>query len=129
MKFILKIASIALFFYTVIFILIYIAEDRKNASVLTEIIDPSTAIDSIRGNAKETIVLTPTLEQPFKSANFVLPMGSYGLEVGTNNQSSFINVGNVSPINIEKYGSKYSVFFIDPLRDNKTIFKFDGLNI
>jgi hypothetical protein len=129
MRILKKIAIIILTLYTSIVISVYFAEDWKSASSLTKIIDPFTAIDSIRGYAKETIVLTPTLEQPFKTANFVSPKGSYGLEVRPNNQPSVIEAGNVLPVNIEKHGSKFSVFYIDPIRQNKTQFKFDDVNI
>lgn len=129
MRILKKIAIIILTLYTSIVISVYFAEDWKSASSPTKIIDPFTAIDSIRGYAKETIVLTPTLEQPFKTANFVSPKGSYGLEVRPNNQPSVIEAGNVLPVNIEKHGSKFSVFYIDPIRQNKTQFKFDDVNI
>jgi hypothetical protein len=128
-----KIVIFALIFYCLIAISVYFAENwkssSKSSSPLTKIIDPSTAIDSIRGYAKETIVLTPTLEQPFKSENFVPPISSYGLQVRPNNQSSVIEAGNVLPVNIEKHGSKYSFFSIDPISKNKILFAFGDVNI
>lgn len=129
MKTLKKIAILILTLYASIVISVYFAEDWKSASSSAKIIDPFTAIDSIRGYAKETIVLTPTLEQPFKSANFISPLGSYGLEVRPNNQASVIEVGNFLPVNIERHGSKYSVFYIDPIRQYKKLFKFDDVNI
>lgn len=92
MKILQKIAIITLIFYISFFISVYFAENWKSASSSSKIIDPSIAIDSIRGNAKETIVLTPTLEQPFASETFVSPISSYGLEIRPNNQSSIIEL-------------------------------------
>ena len=107
MRISLKLCIVLSIFFT--FTMFYWSTNKESLNVT----DPALAIHSISGKAKETILLTPSLEHTYRSTNFVAPMKSYGLELNPGNLPSIVNLDIKSPITIEKYGSKYLYFNID----------------
>jgi hypothetical protein len=107
-----KIALAALIFTTLIITLVYRPKHWGKAALSTESINPSEAVYSISGYAKETILLTPNLEPNFRATNFTTPLKSYGLELLPGNKASKINLDIPLPITIEKSDSKYLYSYI-----------------
>lgn len=106
------------------FTMFYWSTNKESLNVT----DPALAIHSISGKAKETILLTPSLEYTYRSTNFVAPMKSYGLELNPGNLPSIVNLDIKSPITIEKYGSKYLYFNIDKVSGEQKV-RYDGKEI
>ena len=112
MKPILKIAFIALILVTLFITLVYGYKNWGKPTSSTESINPSEAIHSVSGYAKETILLTPNLEHNFRANNFLIPLKSYGLELSAGNIASKINLDIPLPITIEKFNQKYLYSYI-----------------
>jgi len=104
--------------------LVYYSEGSSE-SFSKKDLDPSMAIHSVNGTAKETILLTPNLEHPYRSTNFISPMVGYGLELRPSRRPQLIPTSENTPIYMDRMGGLYSWFHISKTT-GKPSFVFDG---
>ena len=107
--------------------LVYYSEGSSE-SFLEKDLDPSMAIHSVNGTAKETILLTPNLEHPYRSTNFISPVVGYGLELRSSRRPQLIPTGEDTPIYMDRIGGLYSWFHISKTTRNPS-FVYNGKTV
>ena len=112
-----------MFLYIGVWILVYEVEHK--AMTMEVITSPSLPIYKMQGKAKETLLLSPTLEQEYKTSNFVLPKAGFGIAIYPSKKIGLVNTGNKIPIFIQKYNNTFSYMYIDPY-SGKTSYAHNG---
>ncbi|MFZ9835435.1 MAG: arylsulfotransferase family protein, partial [Holophagaceae bacterium] len=107
--------------------LVYYSEGSSE-SFSKKDLDPSMSIHSVKGTAKETILLTPNLEHPYQSTNFISPLVGYGLELRPSRRPQLIPTGEDMPIYMDISGGLYSWSHISKTT-GKSSFVFDGKTV
>ena len=97
--------------------LVYFSESSLEAFTQKDL-NPSMPIHSVIGTAKETILLTPNLEHPYRSTNFISPKIGFGLELRSGRKPQLIPTGEDTPIYMDRMGGLYSWFHISKTTGN-----------
>jgi len=113
--------------YLLLNMLVYFSE-RSLKVFSQKDIDPLMPIHSVIGTAKETILLTPNLEHPFRSNNFISPIIGFGLELRSGRKPQPIPTGEDTPIYIDRMGGLYSWFHISKTTGNPS-FMYGGKTV
>ena len=107
--------------------LVYFSENSLEAFTQKDL-NPSMPIHSVSGTAKETILLTPNLEYPYRSTNFISPKIGFGLELRSGRKPQLIPTGEDTPIYMDRMGGLYSWFHIPKTTGNPS-FMYGGKTV
>lgn len=127
MKLIRNIIFLAFGSYCFIFGLVAISESWFTTKLINPL-SPSESIHTIWGLSKETILLSPNLEQAYRTSNFISPVRGYALRIEPSQAPFIVNTNKDIPLTIKKFGSTYSYFYFE-LKSALPRFKFGDQSI